>query len=243
MIRLHVSAVLAVYDGFTGSAISRSTVTCFLDGARYMPEYREGGYFVFVNVPPGEHRVELRSARYEPEFVTLNIRQDETAEYGVTLKPAPHYPFGGAATSLIVRFSNKRKPVSGRTVWLAARAAGEEFKLAQDQAEAGVTEARIFSRGGRAAYARNFLIADGKGSEVVFISDIRDSQAVFAEPLERGHKRGAAFYPAQAFVTGAQGEIMAFFREPLPIEIFDPVGMKLISAELIAGVNRLEAEV
>lgn len=241
MIHLHVSAVLAVYDGFTGRPISRTTVTCLLDGVRCLPEYREGGYLVFVNVPPGEHMLEIRSAYYQPELVFLHIKPSETAEYGVTLKPAARYPFGGAATSLTVYLSLKGRPVAGRKVWLAARAAGEEWKLAQDHAEAGALQARVFGRGGRGAYARNFLIADGKNSEIVFISDIRDSQAIFAQPLERGHKRGVAFYPAQTFVTGAEGEFTAFFREPLPVEIFDPAGMKITSAELVSGVNRLEA--
>ena len=62
MIRLQASAVLAVRDGYTGRPVTASAVQCFLDGQRVLPQYRQGGYLVFLNLPDGPHQLLLRGA-------------------------------------------------------------------------------------------------------------------------------------------------------------------------------------
>ncbi len=240
MIRLHVSAVLSVCDGYTGRPIAPSAVACSLDGQPYRPEYREGGYLVFVNLEPGLHTLVMRGAYFQPERVLLDIRENDKREYGVTLKPASNYPFGNTATRLLIRVVKKTKPVGNYQVWVAARAAGEEIKLAQDQAEAGSTSIRLFRRGSQPWVSKNFLVGDGKASEVVFLSDIQENQAILAEQLKNVHKRGVALYPAQAYMTNENGECTAIFREPVTVDVFDPQTSKVLNIVLEPGDNTLD---
>ena len=131
------------------------------------------------------------------------------------------------------------KPVENRILWVAAKTQTEELKLAQDTAEAGDQTVKLFYRGGREEnrFPRNYLIVDGKKSEVVPITGAQEGQAALDVPLKYQHKRGVAFYPAQAYCTGAQGEILAFFREAVPVEVFDPESKTLTSLVLQPGRN------
>ena len=60
MIRIHVSAVCRVRDGFTGKILEGSRLQCDLDGARCRPTAKPGGYLVLTNLPAGPHRLSLR---------------------------------------------------------------------------------------------------------------------------------------------------------------------------------------
>ncbi len=241
MIRLQVSAALAVRDGFTGRPIARNTVRCFVDGQPFRPEYRQGGYLVFVNLEPGEHRVLLRGSHYLDEHIRLETRPGVMDEKSITLKPAPNYPFYHAVTQLIVRYREKSQPISGHCLWVSARAAMEDIKIAQDMAEAGSTSARVYFRGGEEGrFPRNYLILDGKKSEIVHISGCEGGCASFDKPLGQSHKRGVALYPAQAYHTDEKGEILAFFRAAVPVELFDPLSNRLTSLDLETGRNEAE---
>ena len=59
MIRIHVSAVCRVRDGFTGKILEGSRLQCDLDGARCRPTAKPGGYLVLTDLPAGPHRLSL----------------------------------------------------------------------------------------------------------------------------------------------------------------------------------------
>ena len=52
MIRVRLSAALAVRDGFTGKPMAQNAVGCILDGQVCHPGYRPGGYLIFTNLAP-----------------------------------------------------------------------------------------------------------------------------------------------------------------------------------------------
>ena len=56
MIRVRLSAALAVRDGFTGKPMAQNAVGCILDGQVCHPGYRPGGYLIFTNLAPGPIR-------------------------------------------------------------------------------------------------------------------------------------------------------------------------------------------
>lgn len=240
MIRLRVSAALNVHDGYTGKAVTQNAVRCYLDGRPFRPEFRPGGYLVFVNLPAGPHEVLLQGAYYQDERVALELDGETPLARNVTLKPAANYPFPRAATQLTAVLRERGKPVPGRALWVAEAAPLGELKLAQDTVAPGSRGAKLYFRGGEGGrFPRDYLLCDGKKSEIVPIAGARDGEAAFDAPLQYEHKRGAAFYPAQAYRTNGMGEILAFFREPGNVKIFDPEKNALTGLTLTEGRNEV----
>ena len=99
----------------------------------------------------------------------------------------------------------------------------------------------MYFRGGpEGRFPGNYLIVDGKNSEVVAISGAEGGHATLDTPLQFSHKRGTAFYPAQEYHTDDKGQILAFFREPVPAYILDPDKANLTEWQLIKGDNQVE---
>ena len=76
MIRVRLSAALAVRDGFTGKPMAQNAVGCILDGQVCHPGYRPGGYLIFTNLAPGPHTVVLRGGRYRDEKIPFPALKD-----------------------------------------------------------------------------------------------------------------------------------------------------------------------
>ena len=91
MIRIHVSAVCRVRDGFTGKILEGSRLQCDLDGARCRPTAKPGGYLVLTDLPAGPHRLSLRCPGYQEGWVEFSAGRD-TQELDVTMKPGRGYP-------------------------------------------------------------------------------------------------------------------------------------------------------
>ena len=112
MIRVRLSAALAVRDGFTGKPMAQNAVGCILDGQVCHPGYRPGGYLIFTNLAPGPHTVVLRGGRYRDEKILLEIPETGHVERNVTLKPAPNYPLYCQMTQLSATLTERGKPVA-----------------------------------------------------------------------------------------------------------------------------------
>ena len=243
MIRLQASAVVAVRDGYSGRPITASTVRCFLDGRPFLPQYRQGGYLVFLNLEPGRHELLLRGGWYQDEQLSLEIGETFPAEYLVTLKPSAAYPFRQAVTQLAVQVE-KGPQAAGQILWLAIQGAVRELRLAQDQAPAGSQSLKVFYRGGwEGRPLGSYLLVDkGDGSEVVSLTALEEEQAQLAGPLVRTHRRGAILLPAQCYRADEEGWVRAFFREPEEICLFQPHSRKLRNLSLEAGYNQITLE-
>ena len=90
MIRIHVSAVCRVRDGFTGKILEGSRLQCDLDGVRCRPTAKPGGYLVLTDLPAGPHRLSLRCPGYQEEWVEFSAGRD-TQELDVTMKDGTKY--------------------------------------------------------------------------------------------------------------------------------------------------------
>ncbi|HIX65158.1 MAG TPA: hypothetical protein H9736_02810 [Candidatus Anaerotruncus excrementipullorum] len=232
MIRLQASAVLAVRDGYTGRPVTASAVQCFLDGQRVLPQYRQGGYLVFLNLPDGPHQLLLRGAYYQDERLQFQTAGGSPVEWGVTLKPSAAYPFRRAVTQLAVRLEG------GGALWVAAQGAAWELRLAQDEAPAGSRSLKIFYRGGPEAHPRGqYLLCDKSKSETVTVAGLEGERAELEAPLAHPHRRGAVLLPAQCYHADAQGWVRAFFREPVQVCLFLPEQKKLQTLSLQEGYN------
>lgn len=239
MIRFQVSFVLAVRDGFTGKPITQNTVRCRLDGQPFRPEYRRGGYLVFVNIPAGRHDVVLSGAYYQDERLAVETTGQELS---VLLKPAAGYPFGRTVTKLTAK--PVKKAAKERRYWIAIMDPAWEVKLQQDEVAPGDKTMRLFYRGGAETEAfrfpRNYLFTDEDAAEIVSIHSAEDGQAELTSPIMNRHKRGAALYPAQVFQTDEDGGFLAFFRESGQARMFDEEKNKLTTLKLTEGENTLE---
>lgn len=222
MIRFHVSAALSVRDAFTGKPLAQNAIQCFLDGERYLPQYKPGGYFVFVNLPEGAHRVVLRGPYYQDEIVEFTATESGLQELPVLMKPEESYPGGGSMVRLQGVLERKGQPLGAERLYIAEQSLTREIKLAQDQAAAGETTLRLFYRGGSEGIATPgaYLLKDGKSSEILLLKAIEGEMGILLEPLQHDHKRGKGIYPATAYLTNAEGKFMAFFREAQKVAVF-----------------------
>lgn len=236
MITFHASAVCRVRDGYTGSPIQGSALLCDLDGAPTRPLAKPDGYLVLLDLAPGAHRLSLRCHGYQEEWV--DFRTDHgTQELEITMKPGSGYPFREAITRLELAVTEKGVPAAGRQLWLAAPAQWE-LKVAQTRAEAGSTQFRLYCKGPQAAVpAGAYLIADGAGSEIVFLRGLEGELAALAAPLQKSHSRSRALLPAQRYHTGPEGRLTAVFRTACTVEIYDEARGLLASLPLKHGEN------
>ena len=120
MIRIHVSAVCRVRDGFTGKILEGSRLQCDLDGARCRPTAKPGGYLVLTDLPAGPHRLSLRCPGYQEEWVEFSAGRD-TQELDVTMKPGRGYPLQRDMIRLTLTVTEGGAPAAGRILWLAEK--------------------------------------------------------------------------------------------------------------------------
>lgn len=244
MIQIHVSAVLTVYDGYTGHALSQSALRCSLNGMPCRPEYRQGGYFVFTDLVPGPHKILLQSMYFQDELVEVTASDSHREERTIYLKPAENYPFGGRITRLIGKVARKGVPVVGERLHVAACHPLGELKIAQDVAKAGANEVKLYvrSKPETIKLSREYLIVDGKNSEICLLTEHHEGVGTFASPLRYDHKRGKCLYPAQGYSTDHRGQFFASFREPTPVEVFFAEQKRITSIELNEGINEIELQ-
>lgn len=234
MISIHLSVILHVLDGFTGRPTGWGTLRCTVDGRPFRPLVKDGGTYLFLDLPEGEHIITLSGAYYRPEEVRV---EKSCREVIVTMKPAENYPFGRQCPRLRLHLG-----VPGGVVWAAEMNPLTELKIAQATAAAGAEEVQLFCRdpARKLALPRDFLLADEKAPEVCRIEDLSSSApTLLAKPLGYDHKRGCCLYPAQRYRADTEGLVQAVFREPARMAFWCPGG-KLTLAEMKMGENEIQ---
>lgn len=222
MIQLHVSAVCQVRDGFTGRPMESAGLQCILDGAPVRPVCKPGGYLVLLNLPEGPHRLSLRRAGFEEELTDFSASVGPPEKLYLSLKPAENYVFRQEAVRLHLRLIEKKEPAAGRALWLTVPAAAE-CRIAQEAAEAGEDQFRIFCKSAAEPLPvpGTFLIEDGKDSEIVSLLFAEEETGRLAAPLMRRHKRSKCLLPAQQFRTGRDGWLTAVFRTGGTVAVYE----------------------
>jgi hypothetical protein len=213
MIRTRVSAVLITRDAVTGRPLSKDVLVA-LDGEMFRPEYREGGYILFLNLPRGEYDVQLRSARYFDERLTLTADGDAAGRI-VSLKPRGAY----AVTC------NSFTPGAAVTV---AFPRAPEIKTAQAIKANIAEEIRLLCRSASAlpALPGEFLLADGERSERCTLRALSAGRGDFARPFAQAHKQGLALLPCAVYRADAKGGVTAYLGAK-PAYFFDEACGKL----------------
>ncbi|MDR1299174.1 MAG: hypothetical protein LBJ84_02845 [Oscillospiraceae bacterium] len=148
MIRRRLSAAVAVRDALTGRPLQRG-IAVELDGKTVKPEYREGGYIVFIDLPDGAHGLTLRAPGYAAESV--EVRADGGGVRIVSMAPlgARTAARGGFEPGAAIAVALLREP---------------ELKLGQDAKADGGAEWRVHCRVAAALplFPAEFLLVVGE---------------------------------------------------------------------------------
>ncbi len=236
MIRRQVSVALLVRDAFTGYPFPSAHGTfCEVDGQRCTPVWKEGGYLVLTDLPPGEHTVTLRRQGYLEESLTAVTGDGRPWEGWMSLRP-------GADCRLPVQAVRVSLAVSGpqnTEIWLAQDGGGK-LKLAQEKAEAGARQLKVFCSGpeSRQPVPGDFLIADAKNPETAALESLQNGRACLARPLLYGHARGKELMFAQRYQAGGDGRIECVLRESGKLWVL--CGKTLSSWEIMPGENKIK---
>ncbi|MCI8438610.1 MAG: hypothetical protein HFF73_03695 [Oscillospiraceae bacterium] len=240
MIRRHVSAALLVRDAFTGRALPADSATlCTVDGQRCAPVWKDGGYLVLTDLPAGAHTITLRRRGYLEETLTAPVADGRTWEGWTSLRPGPGYAFPAGTAWVTLRLLEKKKPLAGAAVWLAPDGGGR-LKLAQDRAEAGNRELRLFYSGpeSRLPVPGDFLIADRKAPETAALEFVQAGRAELARPLEYGHVRGKELMFARQYRTDGDGQLSCVLRQSGKLWVL--WAGRLSELDIQPGENRLD---
>jgi len=239
MIRRQVSAALLVRDAFTGQPFPRGNGTlCQVDGRHYTPVWKDGGYLVLTDLSPGEHTVTLRRQGYLDQTLTVPVAGGRPWEGWTGLLPGPGYPFPARTAWVELTLLAKKKPAVGVEVWLAPDGGGK-LKLAQDKANAGDRELKLFYSGveSQLRVPGDFLIAGKKTAEVAALEDFWNGKAQLARPLTGSYMRGEELMPAQRYESGGDGRLNCVLRESG--RLWALCEGKLSALEVQPGKNRL----
>ena len=239
MISFRVSAVCTVRDGYTGRPLSPSALLCTMDGFPCHPVRKSEGYLVFSNLSPGPHRLSLRGAGYQEEWVDFTF-QGSAVELDVTMKPGRGYAFRTAYTRLTLTVLRDGGPAAETLLWVAAPSV-PEIKLAQTRAEAGSRTFRIFCKGSvRPRTPGAYLMADKDKSEILRLVSMDGEMGLLEDPLAFDHSRGRLLLPTQSYHTDGKGILQAVFTEPCTVELFSPEAGLLSPLTLAEGENTAE---
>lgn len=236
MIRMRVSAVLQVRDGFSGKIIEGRSMLCILDGTVVRPVSKPGGYLVLTNLAEGAHRFVIRCMGYQDEQFDLTVSADGITELYIALKPGTHYPFRMNATRLRLGGCGTESDV----VWISPPSY-VECKLAQTKAEPGCREFRVYCKGSPALLPipGTYLIEDGDNSEIVVLMSLSEENGTLSQPLRREHGRSRRILPVYQYRPDANGEICTAFPAAGPVVVY-PQGKTPRTIELTQPDNRFD---
>lgn len=239
MIRMRVSAVFQVRDGFAGRIIEGSNLICVLDGTSIRPTAKPGGYLILTNLPVGEHQLLIRCAGYQDEYVEFTVEETGFREIYVALKPGRQYLFRQSVIRLRLQLPEELR---GKPVWVSAPTA-VECKVAQTKAEAGCGQFRIYCKGNPAILPipGAFLIEDGENSEVVVLKSLSEELGTVEAPLCGDHGRSRRILPVQKYRCDEDGQIYAAFSMAGTAVVYTDNGAP-VSLELTEGENQWTLE-
>lgn len=186
-----LSFALRLSDVCLNRALLSSEASVYVDGLLFRHEYKPNGYFIVTDIPEGVHQVTVRSYKFQTEALEINV--DYSPE--ISAEQRVHY--------LLLNPSEKH-PAAVRMPAVKGTAPGAEYvyvlrercelKVAEDTAEAGRTQIRLFCSGAGPQLPSVFRIKDKKAanSELITLSGHSGDIYRLSEPLKYSHQRSTA---------------------------------------------------
>ena len=252
MIKKCISCVLKISDGITRQPVTASSVHLYVDGAPIRAEYKQGGYFILIDLEEGAHTVSVQSYCYQTESFAITvdysvIQRPESMVRYIVLNPSEKHPRASAMPSL-------RGVAAGfDRIYLQRR--GGEMKIAEDDADKGKTAIRLFSPKSGVSLPSVYLINDKSASkcEFVMIKGADGDMYMLEAPLKYSHPRSADVVPLTSVGCSADGAFYIMLPSDLisgksdegtTITILAEKGDKLFRAEVAVknkGATELRA--
>lgn len=210
----HVSLAIHLKDGYRNTSIaSGSAVRVLLDGDVFVPIFKEGGWFVFTDLPAGEHWLDLQNNRFIPERLSVTIPENQKGyvEIHHNLQPAPGYPFPANTTKIQGTLRMKNAVLAETELLIVSKLDRDLLKVAQDDAAAGKRQIRLFSDNKRVLMniPGVFFVVDEGKNELCSITDAQEGEYTLSEPLLYAHKRGVALRAVRMFRSDLNGAFFA----------------------------------
>ncbi len=241
MIWRTVSAALLLRDGFTGRALTGSAATrCFLDERPLLrPIWKRDGYLVLTDIPPGKHELLICRSGYRDERISLQVPAHGPAEDTVCLKPGVGYLFPSGTVRVTISLRRGPTAASGERIWIGAQSRAR-LVLAQEEAKAGDSHAKLFCEGSRALLPipGHFLMEDKNTAELVFLRSLQGENGEFAPGLTARHARGTELVAVQSYTADGAGRLQVHLHQPG--RLIGCLTDRVLSADLSAGENFLE---
>ena len=219
--QIRLSAVLQLFDGYRRRPIFVNDVSFLVDRSPVRPVYKQNGYFVFPNLPPGLTRIDILSPLFLPETLEFEVF-NEPGRYSVfyrVLNPGRAYPFGAPPTSLRGKFVKGGLPAAHERILLYVPESRELLKVAQDDLGAGAKNIKLFSsrQAWRLPLPGKFLIVDKdkKKKESCLITGTHNGDNVYPldEALKFAHPRATPLVELLEFCTTADGSFFMAIPE------------------------------
>lgn len=240
MIKKCISCVLKISDGITRQAVTASAVRLYVDGAPVRAEYKQGGYFILIDLEEGAHTVAVQSYLYQTESIGITvdhsvIQRPESMVRYIVLNPSEKHPRASAMPSL--------RGIAAGFDRIYLQRKGGEMKIAEDDASEGKSAIRLFCPKSGASLPSVYLINDkaASGCEFVMLKGADGDMYMLEAPLKHSHPRSADVIPLTAVGCSADGA----FYFMLPSDLMGGKGDEETAITILAekGDKLYKAEV
>ncbi|MGN0687853.1 MAG: hypothetical protein ACI4KA_07100 [Oscillospiraceae bacterium] len=205
MIRKSISCVLKLSDGATKKVLGSSQAQIYVDDIPVHHEYKQGGYFVLIDLPEGKHTVKITSYCFQSEIIEVfvdysTVQKPENMVRYIILNPSERHPL--AASLPAVR---GRADGFDRIYILRHRGA---LKIAEDNADAGKTEIKLFCPDGKPILPCMYRIEDSASEKCEFVTlkGADGDRYMLDKPLKHAHPRSADIVPMICVGCDADGD-------------------------------------
>lgn len=198
--KIHVSVIFKVIDGYKKLPVSRQSVTFYINGNRVQPIYKEGGYFVFTNLETAHFKFSIKSYYYQSQDIEFEYEEHITYPVqNIFLMPNRQYPLLSTDRMVYLKAKFEEKQVKGQKIYVVNKKK-EYFKVAKDQIKAEETEVKLLLNQDyvRQQIAGKYLIRDKdiKKSEICTVLSEEGEKNLYRleSPLRYSHVRGTPFF-------------------------------------------------
>ena len=205
MIRKSISCVLKISDSATKKVLGSSQVQIYVDNVLAHHEYKQGGYFVLIDLPEGEHTVQIRSFCFQGEDFCIKVDQStvqkpENMVRYLMLNPSEKHPAAASMPAIRGRASGYDR------IYILCHSG--MLKVAEDDAAAGRTEIKLFCANSKPVLPCTYRIKDRKADMCEFVTLKGADGDVFMldKPLKYAHPRSADVVPMISVSCGVGGE-------------------------------------
>ncbi len=186
-----LSFALRLSDVCLNRVLLSSEASIYVDGVLCRHEYKKDGYFIFTDLPEGTRKVTISSFKFQTEILDINVDYS----HNISAQQRVHY---------IMLNPSERHPQAVRMPSIRGSAPGSEYiyilrercelKVAEDTAQEGNTQLRLFCSGAQPQLPSVFRINDKKASnsELITLSGYKDNIYQLSEPLKHSHPRSSS---------------------------------------------------